>query len=190
MTALAPTAELAERLATMPAAEAIRGPKDWATIMVALRQAARIPHPAVQSTPVSYRWRQPGNKHWIYDPTPAWIEDHKHEIELEALYLGAAQASPEHIRQMAKDAIRTFCRSLSPAAVQMSHGAERIYYSGISLDALAVAVSLALTRPGLVEGVGLTPAPDRKDQGLVEEGSSTLPLAATSSVPSAQGNTP
>jgi hypothetical protein len=42
-----------------------------------------------QSQPVSYRWRQPGNKHWIYDPTPEWIEDHKHEIELEALYLAA-----------------------------------------------------------------------------------------------------
>lgn len=36
--------------------------------------------------PAAYRWRQPGNKHWIYDPTPEWIEDHKHEIELEALY--------------------------------------------------------------------------------------------------------
>jgi hypothetical protein len=36
--------------------------------------------------PVAYRWRQPGNKHWIYDPTPEWIEDHRHEIELEALY--------------------------------------------------------------------------------------------------------
>lgn len=37
-------------------------------------------------SPASYRWRQPGNKHWIYDPTPEWIEDHKHEIDLEALY--------------------------------------------------------------------------------------------------------
>lgn len=41
------------------------------------------------TAPVAYRWRQPGNKHWIYDPTPEWIEDHKHEIELEPLYLSA-----------------------------------------------------------------------------------------------------
>lgn len=40
----------------------------------------------VAATRASYRWRQPGNKHWIYDPTPEWIEDHRHEIELEALY--------------------------------------------------------------------------------------------------------
>ena len=39
-----------------------------------------------QCEPVAYRWRQPGNKHWIYDPTLEWIEDHKHEIELEPLY--------------------------------------------------------------------------------------------------------
>lgn len=44
------------------------------------------------SEPVAYRWRQPGNKHWIYDPTPEWIEDHKHEIELEPLFNGVAQA--------------------------------------------------------------------------------------------------
>jgi hypothetical protein len=65
--------------------------------------------------PVSYRWRQPGNKHWwIYDPTPEWIEDHRHEIELEALYVGdvpqaagcdraAVAEAHEHVR----DGIRT-----------------------------------------------------------------------------------
>lgn len=49
------------------------------------------------SEPVAYRWRQPGNKHWIYDPTPEWIEDHKHEIELEPLFNGVAQPSPAQL---------------------------------------------------------------------------------------------
>jgi len=48
---------------------------------------------AVGGEPVAYRWRQPGNKHWIYDPTPEWIEDHKHEIELEPLF-AAQPATP------------------------------------------------------------------------------------------------
>ena len=41
-----------------------------------------------QSQPVAYRWRPLGkfSSTWIYDPTPEWIEDHKNEIELEALY--------------------------------------------------------------------------------------------------------
>lgn len=49
------------------------------------------------------------------------------------------------VQKIAAAAIRTFCQSLGPAAVQMSHGQERIYYAGISLDALSVAVALALT---------------------------------------------
>jgi hypothetical protein len=48
-----------------------------------------------QDEPVSYRWRQPGNKHWIYDPTPEWIEDHKHEIELEPLYAVTPSPGPD-----------------------------------------------------------------------------------------------
>lgn len=47
--------------------------------------------------PVSYRWRKPGNKHWIYDPTPEWIEDHKHEIELEPLFTGVAQPAQDEM---------------------------------------------------------------------------------------------
>lgn len=51
----------------------------------------------------------------------------------------------EATRQTAADAIRTFCRSLGSASVQISSdGVERVYYSGISLDALSVAVALAL----------------------------------------------
>lgn len=61
------------------------------------------------------------------------------------------------IRETAANAIRTFCRSLGSAAVQISSdGVERIYYAGISLDALSVAVALALTIPA--------PA-DTEDQG-------------------------
>jgi hypothetical protein len=55
--------------------------------------------------------------------------------------------SIEETRQRAEDAIRTFCRSLGAAAVQMSHGEERIYYAGISLKALSVAVAMAVSRP-------------------------------------------
>lgn len=49
-------------------------------------------------------------------------------------------------------------------------------------DGVAQSVRVALVRllrPGPVEGAGLTPASDRKDQSLVEEGGSTPPLAAT-----------
>ena len=73
------------------------------------------------------------------------------ELAQTALDAGQPQSpiSPEELRKKAADAIRTFCRSLSPAAVQMSRGQERIYYSGISLEALAAAVVIALsnTRP-------------------------------------------
>jgi hypothetical protein len=52
---------------------------------------------------------------------------------------------PAETQKIAADAIRTFCRSLGAAAVQNSHGVERIYHAGISLDALAAAVALALS---------------------------------------------
>jgi hypothetical protein len=54
--------------------------------------------------PVAYRWRQPGNKHWIYDPAPEWIEDHKHEIELEPLYTRPSAALLSRARQFVADA--------------------------------------------------------------------------------------
>jgi Lar family restriction alleviation protein len=57
----------------------------------------------------------------------------------------AQSAPPQEMQRKAAEAIRTFCRSLSPAALQMSHGVERIYHSGISVDALACAVVLALS---------------------------------------------
>lgn len=61
----------------------------------------------------------------------------------------AAPQTPsiEDTRRKAEEAIRTFCHSLGAAAVQMSHGEERIYYAGISLKALSAAVALAMTRP-------------------------------------------
>jgi hypothetical protein len=36
--------------------------------------------------PIAYRWRAHGSENWIYDPTWAWIEDHRHEVEIEPLY--------------------------------------------------------------------------------------------------------
>ncbi len=56
-----------------------------------------------------------------------------------------SSSGTRELREKAADAIRTFCQSLSPTAVQMSHGQERIYYAGLSLDALSVAVALALS---------------------------------------------
>lgn len=50
------------------------------------------------------------------------------------------------IQAAAEEAIRTFCKSLSSEAVQMSHGVERIYYSGISLKGLSAAIAMALTK--------------------------------------------
>lgn len=43
--------ELAERLASMPAAEAIRGPRDWATIQSALRGAAQTSWHSMDTAP-------------------------------------------------------------------------------------------------------------------------------------------
>lgn len=63
-------------------------------IQAAFDAAPRCVHPAqTVQEPVAYRWRAPGNKHWIYDPTPEWIEDHKHEIELEALYTSSVAST-------------------------------------------------------------------------------------------------
>lgn len=68
--------------------------------------------------------------------------------ELYALaHAAPVAAATEGVREIAAGAIRTFCQSLGTNAVQMSHGTERIYFAGISLDALACAVALALTRP-------------------------------------------
>ena len=51
----------------------------------------------------------------------------------------------EDIRQKAEDAIRTFCESLGTGSVNISSdGVDRIYYAGINLKALSVAVSMAL----------------------------------------------
>ncbi len=66
-------------------------------------------------------------------------------------YVGRAPPQAESIkdiREKAEEAIRTFCYSLGAATVKTSSdGMDRIYYSGISLDALAAAVAIALTRP-------------------------------------------
>lgn len=61
--------------------------------------------------------------------------------------IGDRLASPRPTvgREEIKSAIRTFCESLGQGSVVRSHGVERIYYSGISLDALTAAVMLALT---------------------------------------------
>lgn len=59
--------------------------------------------------------------------------------------------TPEQLklaRAAAKDAIRTFCQSLGSNVVCTSlDGVERIYYSGISLDALSIAAVLHLSAP-------------------------------------------
>jgi hypothetical protein len=55
----------------------------------------------------------------------------------------------ELLREAIKNGIRTFCESLGARVVTASSdGVERIYYSGLSLDALSVAATMAaLTRP-------------------------------------------
>jgi hypothetical protein len=58
------------------------------------------------------------------------------------------------------DAIREYCHSISPAAVQMSHGVERIYYAGISLDGLTDAIFAALGA-----GVAQTPTEAQIERG-------------------------
>lgn len=57
----------------------------------------------------------------------------------------------EDVRQLAEISIRTFCQSLGAGAVSISSdGVERIYYAGISLKALSVAVAMAVSRPVLL----------------------------------------
>lgn len=41
-------------------------------------------YPAIE--PDAYRWRQKGSQLWIYDPTPKWLEEHRHEVDVEPLY--------------------------------------------------------------------------------------------------------
>ena len=56
-------------------------------------------------------------------------------------------------RELAEKAIRTFCQSLGVGVVQTSSdGVERIYYSGISLGALSIAVALALRSSPAIGG--------------------------------------
>lgn len=52
------------------------------------------------------------------------------------------------IKSLAAEAIRTFCKSLGEGIVAIStDGMERIYYSGLSLEALAAAVAMKLASP-------------------------------------------
>jgi hypothetical protein len=62
------------------------------------------------------------------------------------LALSSHEQAAEPDLEAIKKSIRTFCNSLGSGAVQVSHGVERIYHDGISLCALAVAVSLSLSR--------------------------------------------
>ena len=48
------------------------------------------------------------------------------------------------VRGVIADAIRSYCRRLSPAAVMKPHDKERIYYAGIDLDGLSDAIFAAL----------------------------------------------
>ena len=117
--ALAMVREAIETLApsgSVKAAEHLDGPTfmhEAEALVAGIMAMSAVPQ-AVQE-PVSYRWRQPGNKHWIYDPAPEWIEDHKHEIELEPLYTGVAQPSPSRHTAIER-AIRSYCRRQSSAA--------------------------------------------------------------------------
>jgi hypothetical protein len=57
---------------------------------------------------------------------------------------GHSSSPGSALRGEIADAIREYCHSVSPTAVQMSHGVERIYYAGISLDGLTDAIFAAL----------------------------------------------
>lgn len=62
-------------------------------------------------------------------------------------------AGTADVRQKAENAIRTFCQSLGTGSVSISSdGVERIYYAGINLKALSVAVAMAVSRPELRSG--------------------------------------
>jgi len=123
--------------------------RERALIISSLRFCAHIGAPAqAESEPAAY-----------------WVEHPKFGMELSLdppnedavkrgwvatpLYAALPQAeSIKDIREKAEEAIRTFCYSLGAATVKTSSdGMDRIYYSGISLDALAAAVAMALTRP-------------------------------------------
>jgi hypothetical protein len=74
-----------------------------------------------------------------------------------------AEVSIAELRQMVEDAIRIFCQSLGTGSVSISSdGVERIYYAGINLKALSVAVTLALPRPQSGASYGEHPHPDLK----------------------------
>lgn len=85
---------------------------------------------------------------------PGWLNDQLEKASLRASEMPAWMTRSEPLsppagnsgrREQIASAIRTFCNSLGAGSVQMSHGVERIYYAGISLDALSVAVELALS---------------------------------------------
>jgi hypothetical protein len=97
----------------------------------------------------------------VKDFADGWILCHtlevaEHEADgqclIQPLYAGAipfsrpqSSAGIGGVRQKAEDAIRTFCQSLGTGSVSISSdGVERIYYAGINLKALSVAVALAV----------------------------------------------
>lgn len=86
--------------------------------------------PTSHTPPVAYRWRAPGNKHWIYDPTPEWIEDHKHEIELEPLY-----AQTPAMAERVKVLTAAFDRQCDNMAFVLNHAALlNAYYERFSTE--------------------------------------------------------
>jgi hypothetical protein len=60
-------------------------------------------YPATE--PAAYRWRPLGALEWIYDPTLPWIQDHKHEVEIEPLYTTSVSSTPGEPVQAASGCI-------------------------------------------------------------------------------------
>lgn len=83
--------ELANRLASMPAAEAIRGPKDWAAIMSSLRAQ---PQPSAASEPVAWRVKNDYG-HWYITQDESLANTYRdiEKVDVQPLYLAELTAT-------------------------------------------------------------------------------------------------
>lgn len=56
---------------------------------------AQSPDRPEDAQPVAWRWRPIGTSSWIYNPEPAWLEEHKSEIEYSPLYASPVVPAPD-----------------------------------------------------------------------------------------------
>ncbi|HWK65355.1 MAG TPA: hypothetical protein VNS34_10465 [Rhizobiaceae bacterium] len=80
------------------------------------RAALSTPAPASTGEAVSWRWRIKGMTTWVYDPEPRWVEEHRHDtdIDIDPLYTSPAQPAVaiQPLDEITEDEVRSRAKAM------------------------------------------------------------------------------